>query len=54
MLSQIGGVLGLMYCLYKTLFRWDALVGKYGTLGRVDKVGQPLANGGEVQEAGKG
>ncbi len=32
MLSQIGGVLGLAYCLYITVFRWKALVGEYGTL----------------------
>jgi hypothetical protein len=32
MLSEIGGMLGLAYCLYRTVFRWEAVVGKYGAL----------------------
>ena len=31
-LSQIGGILGLVYCLYRTVFHWNAVVGRYGAL----------------------
>jgi hypothetical protein len=32
MLSLVGGLLAVGYCLYATLFRWDAIRSKYGTL----------------------
>ena len=32
MFSQMGAAIGLLFCLYTVLFRWKALVAKYGTL----------------------
>lgn len=32
MLSLVGGLLGVGYCLFATLFRWQAIKAKYGTL----------------------
>ncbi len=32
MFAQIGGAIGWSICLFIVLFRWKALVGKYGTL----------------------
>ena len=32
MLAQIGAAIGLLICLLTVLFRWKALVAKYGTL----------------------
>jgi hypothetical protein len=32
MLSLVGGFLAVCYCLFATLFRWDALKARYGTL----------------------
>jgi hypothetical protein len=33
MLTQIGGDIGLLYCLLTLLFRWKLIVAKYGSLG---------------------
>jgi hypothetical protein len=32
MLTQIGGAIGLLFCLYSLLFRWKVVVAKYGSL----------------------
>lgn len=32
MLSLVGGLLAVGYCLHATLFRWNAIKEKYGTL----------------------
>jgi hypothetical protein len=30
MMTLIGGLVGALFCLYSVLFRWKALVSKYG------------------------
>jgi hypothetical protein len=32
MLTQIGGDIGLLYCLFSLVFRWKFIVAKYGSL----------------------
>ncbi len=32
MLSLVGGILAIGYCLYATFFRWSSLKARYGTL----------------------
>jgi|GEM_PF-3431872 len=32
MLSQLGANIGVLYCLYSLVFRWKAVVAKYGSL----------------------
>jgi hypothetical protein len=32
MLTQIGGAIGLLFCLYSLVFRWKVVVAKYGSL----------------------
>jgi hypothetical protein len=32
MLTQIGGAIGLLFCLYSLVFRWKVVVARYGSL----------------------
>jgi len=32
MLAQIGGIIGILFCLYSVVFRWKALIARYGYL----------------------
>jgi len=32
MLAEIGGTIGLLFCLFSLVFRWNVVVAKYGSL----------------------